>query len=501
MMLIFYKRYEGDLMAKYSLLLIFIFINTAFAKVKVGAAHWVGYTNTDETGIYIELLKEIYIDEDLEFDFSTYKRMTKLFEQKKYDVVVGVTKEDVPSAYYPHWYLDYDHPVNAYFLKSTNNLSSLPDLNNKVLSWFNGYDFEKYIEYDHGYYPVSTVEKAMSLLFNQRIDAFVDYDYNIPEEYKSKLNSFPLVAARPVYLAFSNDKKGKELAAKFDQKMTNLKASGRLKELYKSDYMNTKFAIFEPGEVKIVLSTNDESLLRYNTFGEEKSLVSKLYKLILKKLPDYRIEFVKTSDSENEEQYGTNHCYANKIQALERQNLYLISKPFSLYLAPRLYSKYDLNKYNKTTTLIELLTTSKFRLGISKERILSSNIQLQLENVSELQVKNAAFNTFSRLQQLAMLDEFDLTIEYPSDIATYWHEVTDAEIYSFDLNLKSPFTVGHLMCQRSGESARFVDDFDKVVSKLIQSSEYKEVIRSFAIGLSSERFEYIYQQALLRDMN
>ena len=52
---------------------------------------------------------------------------------------------------------------------------------------------------------MSTIENAVALLLNKRIDAFVDFDYNIPKEYKSKLNYVELVPARPIYLAFSND--------------------------------------------------------------------------------------------------------------------------------------------------------------------------------------------------------------------------------------------------------------------------------------------------------
>ena len=60
--------------------------------------------------------------------------------------MIGVAKEDIPLAYYPHWYLDYDYPINAYFLNSTNNFNKLSDLNNKVLSWLDGYNFDKFID-------------------------------------------------------------------------------------------------------------------------------------------------------------------------------------------------------------------------------------------------------------------------------------------------------------------------------------------------------------------
>lgn len=487
-------------LAKYLLLLIifsYVCINSAFASVKVGVTHWVDFTNPDETGVYIELLKEVYTDEQFEFDFSTYKRITNLFEQKQYDFVVGVAKEDVPLAYYPHWYLDYDYPINAYFLNSTHNFNKLSDLNNKVLSWFDGYNFDKYIEYKHDYYPISAIDKAMDLLLNKRIDAFVDFDYNIPQEYKSKLSYVEVVPARPIYLAFSNSKKGKALAKKFDQAMPKLKSSGRLKQLYKSDYENTRFADFDASKIKIVLSSNDESLLRLNSVTEEKSLDAQLYKLILTEMRDYRVEFVKALNTNNEVQFGTNYCYANKINTPERANRYLISKPFSLYLAPRLYSPTDLTEFKHMKNLDELVSQSELRLGISKFRIFSEDIMSLLEEVDKTKIKPAPTNIFSRLQQLAKLQEFDASIEYPSDVATYWQDITDADIHSFDLKLNTSFTVGHLMCERSEENIKFVHDFNNTLSKLIQSDKYKALIYHFAADLPAEEFNKIYQQALL----
>lgn len=487
-------------LVKYLLLLFvfsYVFINSAFATVKVGVTHWVDYTNPDETGVYIELLKEVYADEQLEFDFSTYKRITNLFEQKQYDIVVGVAKEDIPLAYYPNWYLDYDYPINAYFVDSAHKFNKLSDLNNKVLSWLDGYNFDKFIEYPHDYYPASTIENAVALLLNKRIDAFVDFDYNIPKEYKSKLNYVEVVPARPIYLAFSNNEKGKALARRFDQTMPKLKSSGRLQALYKSDYENTRFAEFDANKTKIVLSSNDESLLRLNSVTEGKSLDAQLYKLILAEMRDYRIEFVKASDTNAEVQFGISHCFANKINTSERASRYLISKPFSLYLAPRLYSPNSLAQFKHIKNLDELVSQSELRLGLSKFRIFSEDIMSLLEEVDKTKIKPAPTNIFSRLQQLAKLQEFDASIEYPSDVATYWHDITDADIHSFDLKLKTSFTVGHLMCERSEENIKFMQDFNNTLSKLIQSDEYKALIYHFAADLPAEQFNKIYQQALL----
>lgn len=485
-------------MSKFFLLFIssFIFINQAAAGLKVGLTHWVGYTNPDETGVYIELLKEIYANEKLEFDFSTYNRMTNLFEQKNYDFVIGVAKEDIPSAFYPNWYLDYDYPINAYFLKSNINIADLSGLNGRVLSWFNGYDFHKYIEYEHDYYPVQTIDKAMSLLFNKRIDAFVDYEYNISEEYKSQLSYVEVLPARPIYLAFSNNKKGQELAATFDEIMQALRESGRLKALFGADYDNARFEQYDANKKKIVIITSDEATLRIYSKGKSRSLEAQLYKLILREMPNYRVEFVKASSENDERQFGINVCFANKIYSQERAKRLLVSKAFSLYLAPRLYSKIDLAKYRGLNDIDELFAQTGLRLGLSKLRKFTSDVQSKLDEVALSQRKEAANTTHTRLQQLAKMELFDVSLEYPNDIATYWHEITDFPIYSLGLNTERSFTAGYLMCKPNDENRRFVGDFDKVLSKLVNSAIYKDTIRKSAVGVSNEEFEDTYQNWL-----
>ncbi|WP_350607875.1 hypothetical protein [Pseudoalteromonas sp. MER144-MNA-CIBAN-0113] len=65
------------------------------------------------------------------------------------------------------------------------------------------------------------------------------------------------------------------------------------------------------------------------------------------------------------------------------------------------------------------------------------------------------------------------------------------------MKLKTSFTVGHLMCERSEENIKFMQDFNNTLSKLIQSDEYKALIYHFAADLPAEQFNKIYQHALL----
>lgn len=464
------------------------------AKIKVGVTHWVDFTNPDETGVYIELLKEIYKDEEISFEFTTYNRMIKLFESSGYDFVVGVTKEDVPKAHYPIWHLDYDYPINAYFLKSNKNITALNDLQNKLLSWFHGYGFDKYIEFNHDFYAVDTIKKAMTLLSTKRIDAFIDYDYNIPNEYKKDLSHVEVLPARPIYLAFSSSIRGKQLANIYDSQMVRLRNSGKLKQIYKADYAKANFDESFESRTKVVISTSDESLLRLNSKNIELSLEAKLYKQLLSELPQYRVEFVKANSKNDEKQFIINNCFANKVKTEYRTNNYLISSPFSMYMSPRLFSRYDLNKYNNLG-LVNLLAKSNLKLGLVNSRELNSDLKRLVSNIDSMLTTSAPSNTYSRFKALNEMKGFQVSIEYPDEISTYWHKITDAEIYSIELPIEQPFTLGHLMCKKSETNQKFIADFNLQLKKLIHTDSYFNDMRSAAKGISERKFELLYQKA------
>lgn len=467
-----------------------------YGKYKIGVALWPGLTNPDGTGTYLELLKAVYGPNQVEFDFTTYKRMTALFEKADHDAVIGVYKEDVPTAFYSKWHLDVDYPVKAFFLKNRLTIDNLSDLQGLTLSWIHGYDYHKYIEYDHQPYPINTLKHGFNLLINKRTDALLDYQHNIPEEYKGALGEIEVLPARPIYLAFKNNKRGQDMAATFDKKMIELRSTGMLKTLYNKSYQHTQFANFDQNKPLIVISSNDESLLRLNGFNKLDSLEAQIYQILLNRLPQYNVQFVKAQFNNKVEIEVSISCFANRIYTKQRAKKYLYSKPFSFYLPPRLYSKTPFN-INNGNTLASMIQNQNMKLGLPIARLLEPKLNKIVTQIPQANKVEASPHVFSRLKQLASSEDFNATIEYPADISTYWKYISNDKLYSANLlsNDDSPYTLGYLMCKKGNDNQMFINDFNTELTKLYRQPTFKKILADFAAGVPAKQLEPLINKA------
>lgn len=472
----------------------------AKADIHIGVTYWDGYTNPDGTGVYMELLKAIYSEDDLVFDFTSYNRMTSLFDNTTYDMVVGVAPEDTPSAHFSKWHLDRDYPILVFYKKHKHNFKHLSHLKGTTLSWLHGYDFEKYIDFTHNAYPVRTVKSGFQLLMHERIDAFVDFSYNVPKELSKKLESIELVPARPIYVAFKSTSKGRMLAKKFDDAMLALRTSGKLKALYQSDYQHAQFDSFNPDLPVMTISTNDKSLLRLYNTDNAQSLEAKLYRIILSQLNGYHVEFVGANYQGNKDTPMKKGCLANKVLTPEREREYLISSPFALYFSPRLYTRKKID-YFENTPLEEVIQKGNFTLGLPKARSLNHRLDVAIENINRESVIHLSEFPSERLVALRDGNEIDALIEFPADVATYWPYISDNQLYSLPLPNESTFTLGYLMCEKTEDNMTFITNFNRALQKAVASEAYFNAIQAHTPGVSEAVLENAYFNSFKKQGN
>lgn len=469
---------------------------TSHAQHKVGVTLWPGLTNPDGTGVYLELLKEVYGEQEVKFNFTTYKRMTVLFERGNHDIVIGVYKEDIPKGLYSKWHLDIDFPVKAFFLKDRFDIQTLSDLEGLTLSWIHGYDYDKYIEYDHQSYPINTLEHGFNLLINHRTDILLDYQHNVPASIRDRLGSIEVLPSRPIYLAFQRNEEGKLLADTFDKKMLELRDSGILKKLYQDNYRNTQFADFNPNIPVIVISSNDESLLRLNGFNKLNSLESQIYQIILSKLSNYNVHFVKAQFENQKEIDSSISCFANRIFTKQRAKKYLYSKPFSFYLSPRIYSKKPFTTLNQSS-LVSIILNKDLKLGLPTTRLFTPLLNKAVSEIPKSKIYAASPHVFTRLKQLESGENFNVAIEYPADISSYWQYISDKKLFSKDLltNDEKPYTLGYLMCKKSEDNQAFIEDFNAELESLYHRPEFKKILSRFAAGVPFDKLEPLINEA------
>lgn len=482
------------------LIILCLIAQSAYAtNVKVGVTEWYGYTNTDGTGKYFELLNAIYGQENLDLQFDSFQRMKHFFENGKSDMVIGIFREEINSAHFPKWHLDIEYPAQAFYKKENFSGKHISDFYGKTFTWVRGYQFGTFLNIKHSQYLVNDIYDGFKLLVNNRTDVFIDYDYNLPDQYKKQFSSFEILPEKKMYVAFAKTKRGFQLAEQFDQKMLELRDRGELKKIFKEEYARTGFADFNPNTQKIILRSRDIHLLQPAYPSLDMSLESKILSLILPEIQSVEFEVAKYSRFDNDIKNYKNAehtCLVNKVKTSEREQHFLFSKPFVMYSGTRLFSTVELKQNKKTAiNLAELMTQNpQLKIGVANGQFYPQMIQQQLDNIKQNQIVDVQTNILLQLKSLSQ-NEFQLKLEYPALIDNHWSQVSQKKLYSYPVVGTENYTLGHLMCSKSESTQGFINKFNQVLDKVYEDKVFNGLHRKSTIGWDNNTFDRNFKQA------
>ncbi|MDM8537161.1 transporter substrate-binding domain-containing protein [Desulfobacterales bacterium HSG17] len=219
--------------------------------INIVCAEWPGFTNQDGTGLYWELVKEVY--EPLGFKVHTkivpWKRAGLMIERKIADALVGdyyYSQKDGKERLYPKWHLSVEDPLLAIFKKELHEIEGFDSLSGKSIICMRGYDFDKIYLKDiqHEMHQVDSVKKGLSLIKNDRYDVFLDYRYNMKNAYRESdidlliFKTVVMKVGNKLFLNFSNTENSKRLIKIYDQRIPELLDNGKLEEICKKNNSN-----------------------------------------------------------------------------------------------------------------------------------------------------------------------------------------------------------------------------------------------------------------------
>lgn len=448
--------------------------NVCAKQIIVGADEWIDFTNKDGSGVYFELLKRIYPDDQLIFQLAPFDDTINAFNDQKVDIVVGAYKDDIPNALYPNWFLDTEYPIVAIYDPKHISIKKSSDIYKLKLSWLKGYKFDRYITSKPKVKVVEKIDEGFTLLEQHNIDAFIDYEYNLTPEEQLKYKTFEIVPSRHVYMTFQHNKAGKALAKTFDEQMLILRDKGELKQLYTEDYTHSKLDDFNPKREKIIVMTNSVSLLsaakhiNLLPHSKEQSL-----HFIFDRMDKYEFEFKLLKDIAQIYQFKDekNMCFSDLIRTQEREKYFTASKPISIFLGMRLYSTNRLTHENRIN-LSELMEKNpNFRLGTASGRSYGVQLDQKLKQINSSQIVKSPVDLKTIFRQLAS-DRFNLLIEYPTEIRDYWPSISNKTLYSYELADATDYVLGHLMCNNSTTGKAFIHDINELITELHHSSVF-----------------------------
>jgi len=488
-------------MVKYFTLILlipfFIVSSVQAEKIIIGADVWKDVSTKDGKGIYLNLLKRIYSPDGTTIKIDSYNRNLAAFKQNKIDILVGVFREDVHKAILPHWFLDTDDPVLAFYDKKITNIQTPADFANKLTSWVRGYHFENFLFYNTNNYPVNSPQEGFTLLNSKRIDIFIDYKSNLPQKFNKKYSTYEVLPRRHLYLAFQFNKQGQALADQFDREMKKLRESGELATIFGPQYKDSMHDKFSPERKKMIIYTDEVELLRsyHNKSDKKVSTLNNTLSLLFDQLDEYDFEFKILNDYSNilQNSKQENICYSDMLKTQVRLKNFNFSSPSSLFLGLRVYSKKRLPYSGKVSIRSVLTGNEDYTLGIVNGRSYGEGLDLKLNSIPGKRIIKLPAE-LNRMLTIFDHGRFDLMIEYPQDIFMHWGRISTNKLYSYELTQAKPYYLGHMMCAKSESNRIFLNKFNNALKTLVASGNLL-AIQSKNVPVSDKvNFEKYFQQ-------
>lgn len=205
---------------RFCLLIVFCFPILANAELKtvtVAGANWPGFVNLDGTGIYLEPIRSAFQQTSvIKWDITEFERARRLFLAQRADILVGVYRTTYPDKLYPSKPIDIENELRAYFMPDTLSIKTIADLDNKVIAWRHGYEFEGLLHHYTTHIPYDDTTRAFALLASGKLDVVLDYVHNVPPEFQNKVDSIVVLPKETLWIVFHNTAKGQALLREYE---------------------------------------------------------------------------------------------------------------------------------------------------------------------------------------------------------------------------------------------------------------------------------------------
>ncbi len=228
-------------MKRYIFTVLFVFLCAVLYSedktIKIVTEEWEGSTNVDGTGIYFDIIREVFEKNGYTLDISIMKyiQAKKRVQSGESDMVLGVYEGEETGVIFPKYHFSSDD-VTVLYLKG-GSYKNEKSLENKNVGWIRGYSYEKYIKTNMKIQRLDERENGVNMLAKKRLDYFIDNIYDIEgtiEELGLDLKNFEtkLIKFLNLYPCFANNEKGATLSKIWDKEMDKLVKNGKIKELH-----------------------------------------------------------------------------------------------------------------------------------------------------------------------------------------------------------------------------------------------------------------------------
>jgi polar amino acid transport system substrate-binding protein len=210
--------------------------------ISIVAPVWEGYTNKDGTGVYWEVLKEIYEPLGISVkpkNVPWNRAMKMVSKYRTYNGIVGEYRDSEEDVIFPMYAIDIEYL--SVLSKNSSNVTfkDLDSLTGKTVGWIKDYEVIVKSNRDFKLREFRNIKQGIELLNAGKIDFLID-DWDEIAAAMKEANMTPenysvdeMPEGKDIYTAFSVDNLSKELIKIYNERIPVLAKSGRLEAIYK----------------------------------------------------------------------------------------------------------------------------------------------------------------------------------------------------------------------------------------------------------------------------
>lgn len=206
--------------------------------LQIYSEEWEGFTAKDGSGLYLDLVREIYqpLGYQLNIHIVPYKRSLDRIRHGGGDLALGVYEQEVDDLRYPRYAMFADDVSVLMRDKWAADWQGEQSLSHQNVIWQRGWGYEKYLRVPMQWFEVDDHDKAMTLLAHERyryyLGAGVLFEQSPTPGYTIKFLRW-----LRVYPVFAQTLRGEELAHQWDEGMLRLLKRGQLATLFNRHHM------------------------------------------------------------------------------------------------------------------------------------------------------------------------------------------------------------------------------------------------------------------------
>lgn len=207
-------------------------------QIRLVSEVWRDYTNADGSGMAWDVLRQVFEPAGIALHLQSmpYTRSVGLVQRGEADAWVGSFRDEVKEkVIYPRQ--SYDSDAIVALGLADKPVPSLETLGDYRLVWMHGYGFDRYLPNVRNFREVQRRIGIIGMLEQGHADLFIDS----LSEAEDVLDEAPVrerlrlteLTRLPLYLGFADTPRGRHFARIYDQRMSELLASGELRPIFK----------------------------------------------------------------------------------------------------------------------------------------------------------------------------------------------------------------------------------------------------------------------------